>query len=180
MSSDRLPPEVLEKIPIFDGFSERELAQLAEIGQVETFAPGDTIVHQGHTCQNLWIVLEGQCEVVRQADPASGTGELVLATLGPFEIFGEMSFFRAAPHSAGVRAVTPIRLLKIARADYHKLIEHGAAAAYKLAYNTVESLAERLRRMDDWVARLVSENHSHGQSKEWSRFREKLFQNWNL
>ena len=57
-------------------------------------------------------------------------------------------------------------------------------AAYKLAYNIVESVANRLRRMDEWIAELSSDDdkHADGEEKqpEWRKFRDKLFNGWNL
>jgi CRP-like cAMP-binding protein len=105
----------------------------------------------------------------------------VLAELGKHSLFGEMSFFSPAPHSANVVAKTPLTLLSIARVDYDDLIRDGAVAAYKLAYNIVDSVAARLRRMDDWVEELsTSNNEDDDRRPEWRRFREKLFDGWNL
>jgi hypothetical protein len=72
-----------------------------------------------------------------------------------------------------------VKLLRITREDYDRLLEQGSGAAYKLAYNTVHSLAERLRRMDDWVAALLAENKKKPPA-EWSHFREQLLKEWNL
>jgi CRP-like cAMP-binding protein len=95
-----------------------------------------------------------------------------------------MSFFSPAPHSASVVAKTPVRLLSITRQDYDKLLAAGSLAAYKLAYNVVQSLAHRLRRMDDWVAELSTSEKSNGKAEEvvpeWHEFRKKLFESWNL
>ncbi len=67
-----------------------------------------------------------------------------------------MSFFSPATHSASVRAKTDVQLLRLARADYDDLIRDGVSAGYKVAYNVLQSMADRLRRMDDWVARLAA------------------------
>ena len=57
------------------------------------------------------------------------------------------------------------------------------SAAYKLAYNVVENVATRLRRMDEWVAEQSAQPDQDGSTAklpEWRRFREKLFNGWNL
>ena len=74
----------------------------------------------------------------------------------------------------------------------------GEQQLYDLAYNVVESVASRLRRMDDWVAELNAQLHpdangtvdgntagghmAEGKDKlpEWRQFRNKLFVGWNL
>jgi CRP-like cAMP-binding protein len=169
----------LEKIPVFRGLNAGECHQLLEIAREKTFQPGEKVLVQGRSSQYLWIVLEGQCEVVRDTPH---DGPVSLATLAPWSLFGEMSFFSPAPHSANVVARTPVKLLSIARADYDDLVRDHVPAAYKLAYNIVETVAARLRQMDERLTELATGGNTHGAmpTDEWHRFREKLFGGWNL
>jgi len=181
MSDEKPPWEILLRVPIFRGFNETECRQMADVAHVESYVPGEIILKQGDTGQNLWVMLEGKCEVVRFTDDSHAKQHpLVLALLEPFSHFGEMSFFHPAPHSASVRAQGAVKVLRIARVDYDDMIHEGIGAAYKLAYNSVESLADRLRRMDQWVAELASHEPSQEQVPEWTRFRNTLFSGWNL
>jgi hypothetical protein len=80
-----------------------------------------------------------------------------------------------------VRAQTAVKLLRMTHVDYQDLVDEGITAACKLAHNAVESLAERLRRMDDWIAELLAhEPTSTAKATEWSVFRDKLFNRWSL
>lgn len=200
MTLEQLSIKLMQKIPIFRGLNETECRQLAETITTKEFAGGDFVIEQGKNCQNLWVLLEGTCEVVRQptgaslADPptsrgpandlASNAKPLILAKLEPYSHFGEMSFFHPAPHSAHVVARSPVRLLCMARSDYDDLIQEGVTAAYKLAYNSVQGLADRLRKMDERVIEFASHNCQPDDqpppAHEWSAFREKLFDGWNL
>lgn len=172
-------PEILAQIPLFKQLSEAERQQLVDIATVQNFTPGEMILRQGRSSQNLWIVISGQCEVIRHGDNGA-EDEVVLATLAPYDNFGEMSFFHAAPHSAGVRGKTTVKLLRISRDAFDKLMAEGALVAYKLAHNTVESLADRLRKMDDWVARLMRQKEESRRVQEWNQFRQSLFSEWSL
>ncbi len=171
--------DVLRGIPILKNLNEDECRDLAEIAHVMTFNPGEVVLREGKQSQNLWVVLEGECEVFRK-DDEDPSREIILARLGRHENFGEMSFFHPAPHSASVRAKSEVKLFRLGRSGFDRLIEAGNTAAYKLAYNSVESLAGRLRRMDDWVARLVKQAEDGGRLHEWSHFRNKLFTKWSL
>jgi CRP/FNR family transcriptional regulator, cyclic AMP receptor protein len=168
-------------VPAFQQLDDDECQQLLAIAQQRAFAPGEQVIEQGKRSQKLWILLEGKCEVIRHSEH---DGPLVLAQLEPRSVFGEMSFFSPAPHSASVVAKTQVRLLSIRRMDYDELLASGNLAAYKVAYNVVQSLAHRLRRMDDWVAELTAGDKSDGQVEEkvpeWHEFRKKLFETWNL
>ena len=53
-------------------------------------------------------------------------------------------------------------------------------AAYKLAYNVVQQLAERLRRMDEWIDDLANNSPSGGNVAEWSNFRNRVFNGWSV
>ncbi len=170
-------------LPAFRRLDEDERRQLLEISHERHFAPGERVIEQAGRSQSLWILLKGKCEVVKRSH---SDGPVTLAQLEPQSVFGEMSFFSPAPHSASVVAKTQVRLLSIARMDYERLLAEDSTAAYKLAFNVMQSLADRLRRMDDWVAELAcSANHTNGDSHdeqvpEWSEFRKKLFEAWNL
>lgn len=182
MNADRVTHQTLQRIPAFRELNESECRQLVEIAQEKSFAPGQKVLEQGKSSQYLWILVEGQCEVVKDTPQH---GPVVLAELEPYNLFGEMSFFSPAPHSANVVAKTAVRLLCICRADYDDLIRDHCGAAYKLAYNIAVGLSSRLRRMDDWLAELAADHHplAHDaapRSDEWRQFRDKMFQSWNL
>ena len=57
--------KLLHQVPIFRNLNETECRQLADIGHTLDFMAGEVIVRQNETCRNLWILLEGQCDVVR-------------------------------------------------------------------------------------------------------------------
>lgn len=186
MTADIVLDKLLTEIPLFRNLNPTERRQLGEITKLEPWAAGTTIVRQGEQSRCLSVVIEGKCEVVKHVEHATSDGKLsheafVLAVLGPYDQFGEMSFFYPAPHSADVRAQSAVQLLRIAHADYKDLLDEGVMAAYKLSHNVVESLAQRLRRMDDWIAELLAHQPATAEhTREWTAFREKLCNNWNL
>jgi CRP-like cAMP-binding protein len=174
MSDEGVPIDVLKMLPIFEGMTDRERQQLVDIASTLEFKPGEVALRQGKRSQNLMVVLEGKCNVMRQID-GGAPKEVLLAELEPYSHFGEMSFFSDAPHSASVRAATPLKLLRFERRDYDLLVAEGNLAAYKLAYNLIDEIADRLRKMDVWVSQLVDNKLDERQVSEWSTFRDKLF-----
>ncbi|HVC97365.1 MAG TPA: cyclic nucleotide-binding domain-containing protein [Pirellulales bacterium] len=181
MTTTALTSDVLRQIPIFAGLSESEARQLAAIADEVEFAASQVVLEQGAQSQQLWILLEGTCEVCHHRPGGKHPAKtVVLATLEPYSNFGEMSFFQPAPHSASVRAKTAVKLLLIERSKYDDLARCESYPACKLAINTVASLAERLRRMDDWVDELLSNGTAPEKIPEWSRLRATLFDGWKL
>ncbi|HJT36573.1 MAG TPA: cyclic nucleotide-binding domain-containing protein [Pirellulales bacterium] len=194
MTTETVALDLFKQIPIFRGLSPDECGRLADVVSLHEYNPGEIVIKQGEESQRLWVLLEGKCEVFHHmdgeaADPKTSgdrpkgvkPGEpIVLATLEPYSNFGEMSFFHPAPHSASVRAKTAVKLLAIERAKYDRLCERESSAACKLAMNTVASLADRLRRMDEWVDELVSRGQANQRVPEWNRLRATLFDGWKL
>ena len=162
----------LAKLPIFHGMSDRERDEALALGKIVEVKSGEPIITQGKMVRNLWFIREGECQVTRRTE---GGCQLNLAKLGPNTQFGEMSFFHAAPHSADVIALTDMKLVCLSREDYDKLLASGNPVAFKLAMNSLEQLAERLRRTDEWITNLVcGENHKPSAS-EWTAFRNRIF-----
>lgn len=174
-------PEVLKQIALFKGLTEAECRQLMEVASIADFQPGEIVLHQGQRGQRLWILLEGKCEVfVPAVNGKVNRQAVVLATLEPFNNFGEMSFFDGAPHSASVRAHTAVQLLRIEREQFDVLLAKQAPAAQKLILNIVSNLSVRLRRMDEWVTDLVAKNQIDQHVPEWKKLREQLFDGFKV
>lgn len=182
MDNSKLPAEILPRIPIFAGMTEAECRQVVDGAPLVEFAPGEVIVQQGRQSRRLWILLEGVCRVVLEpGDGHPNTQPIDLATLEPYSNFGEMSFFHSAPHSASVHATTAVKLLGLERDHFNTLLANPTPAMQKLLLNTLRSIAERLRRMDDWVADLMmKKSATGGRVPEWDQLRETLFTGWKL
>ena len=162
--------------PIFNGMTLDERGQVLERLEHLCFSEGETILREGKSTQYLWIIVRGRCQVVK----ATNTGDRELAVLESCAIFGEMSFFNPAPHSASVRAVTNVEIMRLSRESYDELEKTGSTAAARIAVNTVKVLAERLQQMDEFTGRLVDQLDISGHKKEWWDFRSKLYSEWEF
>lgn len=168
----------LRNCSIFQDLTAAERRQVLELSQFETFDKGEVILREGRSIQILWVVLRGQCEVVKST--RSG-GEQSLAQLEPMAVFGEMSFFNPAPHSASIRAMVDVETMLMTREAYDTLMSSAPAAAYKIAFSTMKVLAERLRKMDEWTCGLVEGSGASSEHRqEWHEFRSKLYSDWQF
>jgi CRP-like cAMP-binding protein len=132
---------------------------------------------EGESFQYLWIVLKGKCRIDKKLKSGE---ERELSVLDSAGVFGEMSFFHPAPHSASVRAVTEVELARLSRDKYDILMRIGSTAAHKLAFNTIAVLIERVRRMDDWIAERLDQNSTSHHFEEWKDFQSKLYTGWTF
>jgi len=81
-------------------------------------APGSVLVSEGQTPDGLYIVLRGRVNLLRAAD---GGRDLILAALGPGEVFGEACAFGGLTMSTTAVAAVQSELLRI---PPEALVEH--------------------------------------------------------
>lgn len=93
------------------------------ISQVH-FEPGEVVFHQGDLGDSLYIILEGEAEVVLEHDETGRALETpnVVATLKTGEYFGEMALLNQRTRSATVRCKSPMNLLALRQGDFRALV----------------------------------------------------------
>jgi CRP-like cAMP-binding protein len=132
---------VLAEAPIFAGLPRRLLSRLATKLFEKAYAPGDTVFREGDPARGLFIVLEGEVEVIR----AMPDGEQRMATFGPGRSFGELAFIDGLPRSATARVTTAARLLILYRTHFEALVEGERRIAMVVMHNLLRMLAGYVR-----------------------------------
>jgi hypothetical protein len=94
-----------DDVSIFRDLSMHEFTGLLEIMQVEKARKGRWILRQGEKGSDVFIVLKGSLEVIRDGE--------TLAFMHPGDVFGELGFFSGGGRSAGIHAVEPCELIRI-------------------------------------------------------------------
>lgn len=87
----------------------------------EHFEPGEVIFREGDRGDRLYIIVDGEVEVVKEE---LGKGETTLARRGPGECFGEMALVSDTPRTATVRSRTSLNVLTMDREAFHALFVH--------------------------------------------------------
>jgi acetate kinase len=98
------------KVALLASFSDAEREDLANGSRVETFEPGQTIVHAGQEVHFLGVVLEGT--IAASAQTANGEPQL-LGQVGPGETFCEMGLMTGDPAMADLAAETRCRVMLV-------------------------------------------------------------------
>ena len=125
--------------------SEEEWATLLAHTRSRRFGPGDAIVTAGAADQSLYLVLEGQLEVLAPATGRGRRGYRRLASVAAGSVIGELSFFDGGGRSALVRAVTPAVLAEMSRSEFDALATASPDLARRLLFDLGRILAHRLR-----------------------------------
>ncbi|MSP92018.1 MAG: cyclic nucleotide-binding domain-containing protein [Myxococcales bacterium] len=134
----------LKNVPLLSDLSGEQLLPVSDIVQDRTFEPGDLIFQEGDPGDHLYVIEEGEVDVLK--------GGVRVATLGMNECFGEMALLDSSPRSASVRARRTARVLVISRDDFQDLLDMHPA----LARGVIRVLTQRLR------AQTQSADNKHG------------------
>lgn len=122
--------------------SEQEWATLLSHTRHRRFGPGDMVVTAGARDQSLYLVLEGQLEVLIDR---GRRGHRRIASIGAGSVIGELSFFDGGVRSAHVRAVTPAVLAELSPTEFSSLALASPDLARRLLFDLGRILAQRLR-----------------------------------
>jgi CRP/FNR family cyclic AMP-dependent transcriptional regulator len=142
-----MPAKVLEKhqtllgsIPLFAGLSAEQLAKIAALAAIRTYAGREVVVNQGEPARALFAIVRGRLKVASCGPDGRDT---VLGIMAEGEVFGEVALLDGGLRSATCTAIEPCELLVIERAQFMELLESSPAIAVKL----LDVLAQRLRRL---------------------------------
>lgn len=167
----------LEHCLLLHSLTPEELEVVVDKLCFEDFEEGTEVLSEGLIYHGLWILLEGRCEVVRGiGTPRSNQ----LAVLEPGAVFGEMSFLTDQPHSATVRSLGPIKTARITKESFVQLEATLPAAAQRIITSVARVMADRLRKMDEWICQLVEQEKHNSHQGEWRDFRSKLYADWQM
>jgi CRP/FNR family transcriptional regulator, cyclic AMP receptor protein len=141
---------MLRDIELFSSLSDHALTEIAALTTIEEFAPSEHIFEEGDSGSAMYLILRGE---VRISKNIAGVGEEALAFLDEGAYFGEMSLVGTSP-SRSATAITdsPVKLAKLARADFQELLDNDKAAAVEILTSFVDTLSQRLREANDKLA----------------------------
>jgi CRP-like cAMP-binding protein len=147
-----LAPEKLQQLGLFGGFEDAALRYLAERLDEVDFPSGSTVFREGDSGRQLFVVLDGEMEVLKRG---RNQADARIAILGPGDWFGEMSVIDVQARSATVRVVSPARLVSISATLLDDLYRHDTKSYLLLVLNIARELSRRLRVADGILAELV-------------------------
>jgi len=126
----------LERTPLFQGLSKKDLKSLAKAGKAVTVLPGREIVKEGDPGVAFHLILSGSAKVT--------VGGRARAKLGPGDYFGKMSLIDKEPRVATVTAETKIESFVISTWNFQRIIKDSPSIALKLLIE----MTSRLRRLE--------------------------------
>ncbi|MEA2217212.1 MAG: thioredoxin reductase, partial [Solirubrobacteraceae bacterium] len=133
-----------------------QLAEAAPFGSERQVAVGDLLFEAGAANYELFVVLEGEAEVVR----VEGDGADVIATFGPGGFVGELTLLTGQRRFLTGRITKAGRVLVIEQADFRRLMSLRPALAETI-FGALLARREILRSGGGSLAiRIIGSHHS--------------------
>lgn len=129
---------LLKNIPIFAKLEPSRLKLLAFGSKVVTFDESEQLFRQGDAGDAAYIIVDGQVEVLIEG----ADGDVAIATLGKYELVGEIAILIDVPRTATVRALTDLRTLMIPKELFSRMLSEFP----EMAIDIMRELAFRLER----------------------------------
>ena len=118
---------------------------MSRSGLGKVYEDGTLVIRQGDPGYVMYVVQQGKLDVLIKKDEAY----MKIAELKEGDIFGEMALFTKEARSASVRANGNARVMTIDKRGFFKRVHEDPT----LAFNMLQKMSERIRHLNDEVAR---------------------------
>ena len=131
--------ETLRNIPLFAGLPTARLKLIAYTAEMVRFEPGEVIVRQGDPADAVYIIAEGETEVLLTDDAGA---EISLGTMGRHTLFGEIGVLCQGRRTTTVQAKDRVVTFKISSQLFLELVRSSP----EIGMQVMTVLAQRLER----------------------------------
>ncbi|MEN0000518.1 MAG: SpoIIE family protein phosphatase [Pseudomonadota bacterium] len=138
---------LIEESSLFVGLDRAFLSRIAKDCPVVTAAADAVLMEQGELGDFAYLVLRGTVSI----SVATDLGSVIVATVGPGEIVGEIAAFASTPRTASVIAREPVTLLRIEQSVIGAMLAEAPQAAMAI----IADLGVRLQGLNGSIAALT-------------------------
>ncbi len=135
--------KITRQSDIFQGLSDGELSQLAQICKMVSYPAGKTICSEGECGSEIFVLAEGKASVFAKR---TGKKRSKIGTIGQGEIFGEMSIIEDLPRVADLVTDVDSKLVVIDRFELENLMNKNSHLGKVVMQNMAKGLSRKLRR----------------------------------
>lgn len=138
----------LRRTEVFGRLTDSAVDGLAAVCVPRTYRRDQFLWYQGDPGDHLAVIVDGLVKITVSSDRGD---EMVLATLGPDEVLGELSVIDQGPRSASAVAVQQTKALVVSRTALLGAMQHSPALLDAL----LRALGSTLRRLTEQTTDLV-------------------------
>ena len=127
--------------PLFRYLTEEERTKIEGIGEVKRIAQDAYLIRAGEIDSTLFTIEDGHLDIVSMRDDEP----VVVATVGPGDVLGEVSFIDDSPRSVSVKAGEETTVRAWDKRTLSEALAFEPQLLAKFAVAMSELLVERLR-----------------------------------
>lgn len=119
---------------------------------LRTFSPNAFIFTEGSQSTEVYLIRSGRVELTKQVKGES----MLLSTLGPKEIFGEMALIGNSARSASAKALIETECYVLTSAAFDEKLEAMdpfLRGIFRIMSNTIRNMTSENAKMQDELAR---------------------------
>ena len=140
--------ELMRRIPLFAKMDMATLKLLCFSSDRLIFDTGQVMFHAGDAADAMYVMIEGHVAI----SAPSPTGPVLVGTLGPMDIVGEVAIFGDLTRTATVTATTRVDALRIAKEQAMAIIRANPDAALEVIRQLARRLAKTTVQLTESVA----------------------------
>jgi CRP/FNR family transcriptional regulator, cyclic AMP receptor protein len=127
------PIEMLKRVPIFKGLSDKQLSTLAANFSDRSFREGQELTAEGQGAAGFFVIESGEADVTVEGEHRR--------TLGPGDYYGEIALIDGGLRTATITARSDGKAWGLTPWQFRPLLEEHASIAWPL----LEAMALRIR-----------------------------------
>ena len=160
---------LMEQVEILAPLSAAELGKLVQQVSIQSFAAGETAVHQGEPGDSFYIIKKGRVEVI--VEKAEGE-EAVVATLGQGNFFGEMSLLTGAVRTASIHVKEDAEFIVINKENFRSTLANNPSIAESMSQLLSERQAGLIAGRERLDASTLERHKKDASGKLLSKIRD--------
>jgi CRP/FNR family cyclic AMP-dependent transcriptional regulator len=142
----------LSDVDLFRDLSERDMADLDRVTTITAVPRGRVFYEPEDVSQVLFLIREGRVQIYRISPEGK---KLVIATLGPGALFGEMALLGQQMQNAFAEALDDCRIFVMSRADLERLILNQPSVGQRVLETTGKRLRDAEKRLEDMAFKSI-------------------------
>jgi len=144
--------EYLQMVDIFQGLSKTEMKEMDHTTTMSTCRRGKIFYQPEDTSEVLFILKKGRVQIYRISPEGK---KLIVSTIGPGTIFGEMAIIGQRMHNTFAESVEDCLLCVMSRHDVERLIMSKPSVALRIMDLMAKRLNEVEARLEDMAFKSI-------------------------
>jgi CRP-like cAMP-binding protein len=147
--------DFLDQVEMFSGLSDQQLQAIQDTAESAEYKKGDPIFKHGQTAEYLWIVLEGELQLICESDQALQKDVCEPITfVSEAQTYGWHCFVPPFEYRlSGYCASRHCRLIRLKKEALERLFKKDPEIGFAVMQYTIRAIGTQFQELQDELAR---------------------------